>query len=48
MEPFESVAPVHELRYAALAGNNGSTFADLSPVTISEILRDLAWLRGPH
>ncbi|WP_329411288.1 DUF4132 domain-containing protein [Nocardia vinacea] len=48
MEPFDSVAPVHELRYAALTGHNGPTFADLSPVTVSEILRDLAWLCGPH
>ncbi|MFE9320531.1 DUF4132 domain-containing protein [Nocardia sp. NPDC052278] len=48
MEPFEPVAPVHELRYAALAGRNGPTFADLGPVTVSEILRDLAWLCGPR
>ncbi|MEV4125210.1 DUF4132 domain-containing protein [Nocardia sp. NPDC049707] len=48
MEPFEPVAPVHELRYASLAGRDSPTFADLSPITVSEILRDLAWLCGPH
>ncbi|MEV5832110.1 DUF4132 domain-containing protein [Nocardia sp. NPDC052112] len=48
MEPFEPVAPVHELRYAALSGRNAPTFADLSPITASEILRDLTWLCGQH
>ncbi|WP_433710112.1 hypothetical protein ACQP2U_27535 [Nocardia sp. CA-084685] len=48
MEPFEAVTPVHELRYAALAGRNSATFADLSQVTASEILRDLGWLCGLH
>ncbi|WP_062989066.1 DUF4132 domain-containing protein [Nocardia anaemiae] len=48
IEPFDAVAPMHELRYAALAGRDSPTFADLSPVTTSEILRDRAWLSGQH
>lgn len=44
MEPFEPVAPVHELTCATLTG---ATFGDLSPVTRSEILRDIAWLCAP-
>ncbi len=44
MEPFEPVAPVHELTRATLIGG---TFGDLSPVTRSEILRDIAWLCAP-